>query len=219
MGWQSCPFFITPEELKTAFEPFKLIKDNRCVPIDYTDTPVEEFIENYSAIYERLVCGGTFQGKYAAMLNQIAITSDLSEIKFGMEHEIDGRMVKAVIYDKKSVLPYLAPFTFHTYTENGKLYVSTRYSYLAYLDSILGYEINFPKFSQSDVDYHGLASEKEFKSYPDYELFRKNIMKMTKPFSFRMDGITKKTSIRISDEAKKHLPDLNCIKSKGIEIL
>lgn len=219
MGWQSCPFFITPEELKTAFGPFKLVKSNCCVPIDYTDTPVEEFVENYSAFYGRLVSGETFGGKYSALLEQIAITSDLSQIEFGMEHELDGKIVKAVISNRKNVLPYLAPFTFNTYTENGKLYVSTRYSYLAYQDSILGYEIHFPKFSQSDADYYGLASEKEFKSYPDYELFRKNIMKITKPFQFRQDGITKKTLIRMSDEAKKHLPNLYCIKRKGIEIL
>lgn len=25
MGWQSCPFLVTPKELKTAFEPFRLV--------------------------------------------------------------------------------------------------------------------------------------------------------------------------------------------------
>ncbi len=51
MGWQSCPFLVTPQELQIAFEPFKLVIDNACVPIDYTNTPVEEFLENYSALY------------------------------------------------------------------------------------------------------------------------------------------------------------------------
>lgn len=219
MGWQSCPFLVTPEELKTAFEPFVLVTDNACVPIDYTNTPVEEFLKIYSALYERLIGGGVFEGKHAGLLKQIAITSNLSDIKFGMEHELDGKWVKAVIHDKKSILPYLAPFTFMTYTENNKLYVSTRASYLAYSEFIFGYEINFPKFSQSDADYYGLASEKEFKTYSDYELFRKNILKITKPFHFSMNGVVKKTLIRISDEAKVHLPNLHCIKSEGIEIL
>lgn len=74
----------------------------------------------------------------------IAITSNLSDLKFGMEQEIDGKMFKAVIVDKKiSPLPYLTPFTFNMYSENNKLYVSTKYSYLAYTESVLGYEINF----------------------------------------------------------------------------
>lgn len=219
MGWQSCPFLVTPKELQTAFEPFKLVIDNACVPIDYTNTPVEEFLENYSALYERLIEGEVFTGKYTELLKQIAITSNLSDIEFGMEHELDGQWVKAVINHRRSVLPYLAPFTFNTYQENGKLYVSTRASYLAYSDSIFGYEINFPKFSRSDADYYGIASEKEFKTHPDYELFRKYIMKITVPFSFNLNGVIKKTSIRISPEVKAYLPNLHCIKSKGIEVL
>lgn len=220
MGWQSYPFLVTPEELRTAFEPFKLVISNACVPIDYTDTPVGEFIENYSALYKRLISGEVLSGKNMGVLGHIAITSNLSEVKFGMEHELDGKMVKAVIHDKSiSPMPYLAPFTFMTYCENNKLYVSTRASYLAYPEFIFGYEINFRKFSQSDKDYYGISSEKEFKTYPDYQLFRKNIAKITKPLSFNLDGIVKKTSIRISDEVKIHLPKFYCIKSKGIEIL
>ncbi len=219
MGWQSCPFLVTPKELKTSFEPFKLVTDNACVPIDYTDTPVEEFLNIYSALYEQLISGKVFDEKYMGQLKQIAITSNLSDIKFGMEHELDGKWVKAVINDRKSILPYLAPFTFGTYTENDKLYVSTRASYLAYRESIFGYEIIFPKFSQSDADYYELTSEKELKAYPDYELFRKTIVKITKPFCFQLNGIVKKTSIRVSEEVKAYLPNMYCIKSKGIEIL
>lgn len=220
MGWQSYPFLVTPEELRTAFAPFKLVADNACVPIDYTDTPVEEFLENYSALYELLISGEVPDGKHGELLKQIAITSNLPEVKFGMKHELDGKMVKIVLHDRTiSPMPYLAPFTFMTYVENNKLYVSTRASYLAYRDFIFGYEINFRKFSQSDVDYYGLPSEKEFKTYPDYELFKKNIAKITKPLKFQLNGIVKKTSIRISDETRKYLPDFYCIKSRGIEIL
>lgn len=219
MGWQSCPFLVTPRQLEKALAPFGLVIDNACVPIDYANTPVGDFIKIYSAVYERLVDGDTFAGKNTGLLKQIAITTNLSDIKFGMEHELDGKWVKAVIHDKRSVLPYLAPFTFRTYTENDKLYVSTKASYLAYCDSIFGYEINFPKFSQSDAAYYGLASEKEFRAYPDYERFRKNILGITKPFSFRLNGSEKKTVIRISDEVKKCLPNLYCIKSQGIEVL
>ncbi len=219
MGWQSCPFLVTPKELQTAFEPFNLVIHNACVPIGYTNTPVEDFLENYSALYERLINGGVFDGSYHALLKQIAFTSNISDIKFCMEHELDGKWVKAMKHDKQSVLPYLAPFTFNTYTENNRLYVSTRYSYLAYSDSIFGYEVNFPKFSQSDADYYGLASEKKLNAYPDYEIFRKNIIKITKPFHFRLNGDVKKTQIRISDEVKAYLPNLHCIKCKGIEIL
>ena len=219
MGWQRCSFLVTPKELQIAFEPFKLVIHNACVPIDYTNTPVEDFLENYSAVYERLISGGVFTGKYQALLKHIAFTSNLSDIKFCMEHELDGKWVKAVKYDKQSILPYLAPFTFNTYTENNRLYVSTRYSYLAHSDSIFGYEVSFPKFSQGDVAYYGLASEKELHTYPDYELFRKNIIKITKPFHFRLNGDVKKTQIRISDEVKTYLSNLHCIKNKEIEVL
>lgn len=196
MGWQSCSFLVTPQQLEKALESFALVVDNACVPIDYANTPVGDFIKIYSAVYERLVDSDTFAGKNVGLLKQIAITTNLSDIKFGMEHELDGKRVKAVIHDKRSVLPYLAPFTFRTYTENDKLYVSTRSSYLAYCDSVFGYEINFPKFSQSDAAYYGLASEKELRAYPDYERFRKNILGITKPFSFRLNVLYQESGHR-----------------------
>lgn len=79
--------------------------------------------------------------------------------------------------------------------------------------------INFRKFCPSDADYYGLSSEKGFQTYPDYELFKKSIANITKPLTFRQNGIVKKTTIRISDEAKTYLPNFTCIKSQGIEIL
>ncbi|MBD5530857.1 MAG: hypothetical protein HDQ98_01460 [Lachnospiraceae bacterium] len=221
MGWQSYPFLVTPKELRTACEPFKLVVDNTCVPIDYTDTPIEDFLKNYSLLYELLIGGEVLNGKtHGKLLKQIAITTNLSAVKFSRGHELDGKMVKSVIFDKSiSPMPYLSPFTFVTYCENDKINVSTRASYMMYTDVVFGYEISFCKFSQSDVDYYGLSSEKEFKTYPDYELFKKSIAKITKPLRFRLNGIVKKTSIRISDEVKMHLPNLYCIKSNGIEIL
>lgn len=95
MGWQSCSFLVTPKELQTALEPFKLIINNTCVPIDYIDTPVEEFLENYSALYERLINDGVFDG---ALLKQIAFTSNLSDIKFCMEHELETHIRKIINY-------------------------------------------------------------------------------------------------------------------------
>lgn len=221
MGWQSYPFLVTPKELGMAFEPFKLVIDNRCVPVEYTNTPAAEFLKRYAALYELLISGGVVNAKaHGNLLENIAITSDLSAVKFGMEHELDGRMVKSVIFDRSvSPMPYLSPFTLTTYCENDKIYVSTRYSYLVYTDFIFGYAINFRKFCPSDADYYGLSSEKGFQTYPDYELFKKSIAKITKPLTLRQNGIAKKTTIRISDEVKTYLPNFSCIKSRGIEIL
>lgn len=221
MGWQSYPFLVTPNELGVFFEPFKLVIDNCCVPVEYTDTPAAEFLKSYAVLYELLTSGGVVNAKaHGNLLKHIAITSDLSAVKFGMEHELDGKMVKSVIFDRSvSPMPYLSPFTLTTYCENGKIYVSTGYSYLVYTDFIFGYQINFRKFCPSDADYYGLSSEKQFQTYPDYELFKKSIAKITKPLTFRQNGIVKKTTIRISDEAKTDLPNFFCIKSQGIEIL
>ena len=55
---------------------------NACVPIGYTNTPVEDFLENYSALYERLINGEVFNGSYRALLKQIAFTANLPDIKF-----------------------------------------------------------------------------------------------------------------------------------------
>lgn len=79
------------------------------------------------------------------------VTSNLSAVKFSRGHEHDGKMVKSVIFDKSiSPMPCLPPFTFLTYCENDKLYVSTRASHMMYTDVVFGYETCFRKFDQSD---------------------------------------------------------------------
>ncbi len=222
MGFQSYGFLVTPSELKKALEPFNLVVHNAHVPIDYKETPHDEFLKIYGGFYDSLI-----NGKTDEWFNKIggecmtALTTDLSAVKFGREHTYNGGQYKLLVDSDKRTgpLPYLAPFTFNTYTVNGKLFVSTRYSFIAYCDTILGFEAVYRKLSKSEQEYYGVSSEKDFDTYGDYILFKKNITSITKAFKFRLNGIEKNTSIRISGEVRNILNEIPLIKNKGIEVI
>lgn len=220
MQVHSCLFVVTPDELKEALRPLRLFIHNASVPIDYTETPKEVFIEKYTKLYE-LLCSGDkpSRERHGDLFDHFAVTADISSVIYGNEHICDGEKRKMFTDCTRGYPTHFAPFTFLTYEENGKLFVSTRASYLQYTEQIMGFQLEHLKIAtKQDEEYWGAASEKELSSYKDYELFRKYIFSITSAMTFRCGDTVKKTQIRVSEEAKKHLPDFYCIKSKGITV-
>ena len=218
MGFQYTPFVITPDELKTALAPFTLFIDNARVPVDYTFTPTEIFISNYSKIYDDL-CSGAMPDPNGKYWDYFAVTTDISSL--GRKYfEIGGEHYKMYETNSRGFAPYFMPFAFQAYADNGKVTVSTRGSWLVtYAGEIMGFQLVFPEFSKNEIEQFGVKSKKEYESYSDYKLLRDNIMKITSALRFSMNGIEKKTQIRVSEEAKEMLGGFYCIKSRNITVL
>ena len=220
MGFQSVLFVVTPDELRELIAPFTLFIGNKRMPRDYVSSPVGEFLENYSRIYEKLSAGEMIDpDKDDDLLRYYSLTTDITSLIW---RDIVSDGVPYMLFGgtTRGTPPYLAPFTFNTYEENGKLFVSTRGSWMVtYAGEIMGFELIFPKFSRSDSGFFGMESEKDMDSYADYKLFRDAVMKMTFAMKFGQNGFVKRTSIRMSKNAAADVSGFYCLKSRGIRLM
>lgn len=220
MGFQSTAFVVTPNELEESLLPFKLFIANAHVPVNYTYTPNSVFISNYRELYNKLCLGQKINHKTDwRLLQYFSITTDIRTIKYDNKHFYNGEEYMSYEESSRGFAPYFAPFTFGAYIENNKVYVTTQGSWLVDYTDIMGFQLFFPKLTKNEAEIFNISSEKEWDSYSDYMLFRDTIIKNTSAFCFEMNGIKKKTSIRISDNVKKVLSDFHCIKKNDLIIV
>ncbi len=228
MGFQSVLFVVTPDELENALIPFTLYIANAHVPVNYSFTPKSVFLNNYREMYGKL-CRGEKIDHYKdyKLLKYFDITTDISTVRFGKNHFYNGDEFKSYIGSERGYAPYFSPFIFDVYTENNKIYVSTAGSWAVAYTDIMGVQLSFPKMTKNEArlyneDGHGLyniESEKDWDSYNDYMLFRNYIMKHTSAFRFSLNGIEKKTSIRISEAVKAVISNFDCVKKNNLVVL
>lgn len=225
MGFQSTLFVITPDELELLLKPFTIFIGNTRIPRNYNCSPNKEFVEKYAKLYQKLCLGEMIDPhKDWKMLSYYNITTDISSLQW---QDIDpcktkdsNTLYKQFDGTSRGYAPYFSPFAFSAYMENNRITVSTQSSWLVtYAAEIMGYQLYFPKFSKSEAEYTGMASEKEWESYDDYKMFKDSINKMTTVLKLSLDGIEKKTQIRVSKEALNMISAFYCIKSRNINIL
>lgn len=221
MGFRSVLFVVTPDELEELLGPFTLFIGNARVERNYISTPSADLVDMYSALFKKLCSGEMIDPKKDYMLlKYYYITADISSVKWkNIDADDNKTLYKRFDGTSRGYAPYFAPFAFSAYTENDRLYVSTRSSWaVTYAAQIMGYQLLFPEFSASDKEYYGIGSEKEWQSYADFTLFSDTVRKMTSPLKMSLKGIEKKTQIRVSEKALQKLPCFYCIASRGIKI-
>lgn len=220
MVFQFTPFIMMPDELSKALEQFTLFISNKHVPIDYISTPSEVFVDNYKKFYTQLCNGEKINHRtHNGMLDYFSITTDISSVQFGREHIYCDKEYKSYLGTTRGYAPYFLPFTFSAYEENNKIFVTTRGSWMVDYADIMGFQLAYPKLTKSEAAEYNITSEQDWKSYSDYKLFKDFVTNHTTAFLFAMNGINKKTQIRVSLKAKEKLPNFYTIKKLGIEVL
>ena len=216
MGFTCLCFIITPDELREMIEPITLFISNTHVPVDYRFTSDDEFIQNYTEVISRLKNGEKIDKHNDYMhLKHYSYTTDISSIHFGDQHIYEGKEYKSFQESDRGFPPYFSPFAVMMSVEEDKVYFSTRVS--TSMGDIIGYELVFP--DKYEAAHYGLESEKDWKSFEDYRLCSDFIKNYTSPLKFSVDDIVKKTTIRVSDDAKKTLPDYDFVKKHKLTIL
>lgn len=94
-GWDSYSFVITPEEWEHCLAGFHCVIGNAHVPLDYHETPLEEYLDICHALYDRLMTGERLVWKqdYPLLCVQY-LTTDLSRCGYGHIHEYQGERYK-----------------------------------------------------------------------------------------------------------------------------
>ena len=219
MGWQFVPFVITPDELNNALNPFYLFVANARVPAEYTHTPVDVFLDNYSRLYRLLRSGEKINHRtHSGMLDYFAVTTDIDSVQWhGCKPP--NEQYKISSGTSRGIAPYFMPYTFSVYEQNGKTCVSTRNSWMIESTSVMGLQLAFPKLSKSEAEYYGVSSEKDWGTYNDYKLFKDYISKHTELLRILVNKSDKRTHIYVSPEVKSALPEFHCIKCCGAEVI
>ena len=216
MGFKSLCFIITPDELREMLRPVTLFVSNTHVPGDYSFTSDEEFIKNYTEIYMKLRRGEKIDKRTDhGFLKHYSYTTDISSVHYGDEHIYEGKKYKLFVESDRGFPPYFGPFAVMLSHEKDKVALSTRVS--DSIGDIIGFELVFP--NKAEAACYGLKSEKDWKSYSDYLLCSEFINSHTSPLGISVNGVVKRTVIRVSEEAKKHLPDYDFVRNHAITIL
>lgn len=217
MSWKPFNFIITPEELRTVLQPYHIVIDNTHVLLDYEESSLGEYIDMYRELFGLLSSGVQLIWKQHWHLTEHrAVTSDLSKCIYGRIHEYEGQQYKSPIFDEPLV--NLQPYTFSVYKDSkDKLAVSTRFSYEQNPENIVGVEINYPsKIIREGEDEW--VDARSLNGFVDFENIKKLIMAITKPLTIVKDGEVKRTSVRVSAEAKRYVGNFYAFKSNDIEI-
>lgn len=217
-GYYMFHFLITPNELENLLQPYHLIITNAHVPADYIESPISEYIELYRQLYEMLISGEKLStDRDHRLFAQRSVVPDLAMCRHEHYHKYEDKEYKHIKFDEPH--PYFSPFALVFYRDdNQKLCASTRWSYIVNSENIMGIEMNFAKKIKY-IDDSEFMHTSELESYSEYAALKKSIMKITKPLCVIMDGEQKKTSVRISEEVKKHINNFYFFKNGNITVV
>lgn len=207
-GWNKYYFLLSPDEMKRILCPYHMVIFNAHVPIDYTESNLEEYLSAYSALYDLLLSGSKicWERDYPLFLSR-GITSDLSNCTYGHTHIYEGETYKRADFHEPVV--GISPSTLWLQIgEDKKLSCSTSYSYAFCTEYYMGVRLDYPKMIQykTDGDYEALKSTKYLRTYQDFEKLKKSINEVSGILTIKTaDGIVRRTNIRIDDATKKRL--------------
>ena len=200
-------FILTPMEMEKIFKEYHLMSCTS-VPLDYTETPISELTDAYSALHAKLSAGEKIiYSDDWRLFPSFEVTNDLSLCPYNEPHIYDGKKRKSPNFDLS--VPRLEPFTLTIY--GGKLCKC----FAQFEENTVGYSLCVPykqRVYREDDSYYTEDIESEI-----FEELRKRIMAATKPLKVELYGKTLNTGIRISENAKKYAQnyyffDLYCVK-------
>ncbi len=219
-GWHRFCFLITPDELRSVTLPFHFVIGNAHVPMDYTESPAEEFITAYAALYDKLISCEPIEWLHDHRLFLIRhITSDLSRCGYGQEHEYNGSLYRRCCFEQPAAC--LSPFTL-TFSRNTQqqFTASTRGSFIQHAQNYFGLELSYPKRIQfsSGTEYEPMHGTGPLAGFGDFLSLREAITKITSPLRVGSAGNEKRLAVRVSGGVKHHLDNCRIFLSNDVRV-
>ena len=202
-------FILTPREMEKILEGYHLMSCTS-VPLEYTETPISEFIDAYSALHAKLSSGEKIiYSEDWRLFPSFKVTNDLSLCPYNEPHVYDGKKRKSPNFDLR--VPGLERFALLIH--EGKLCKN----FINCDENTVGYSLYVPykqRIYCEDDSYYTEDIESEI-----FEELRKRIMAITKPLKAEFYGKTVNTGIRISENAKKYARNYYFFDLYGVKIL
>lgn len=220
-GWKRFSFLLTPEELFKVLESYHLVIANAHVPMDYVESDLTEYMNTYRKLYEVLASGEKLVWKeHYSLLSQINVASDLSKCQYGKVHEYEGKQYKSAVFLEP--IAGIQPLALHFYEDSkGRLCTSTKFSYIACTEEILGLELYYPKkiWMKTADDYELVNNMEVLGNGQDFENMKHAISQITKPLRIQIGEEKKSTGVRVSPVAKQDLTKFYSYVSRKIVVI
>ncbi|MCM1181762.1 MAG: hypothetical protein NC337_00110 [Roseburia sp.] len=223
-GWHKYNFFLSPNKLEKILAEYHLVIFNAHVPVDYTESALEEYLSVYDRLSDLLFSGKKIDRNsddYPLFLHlHRGITSDLSNCVYGGPHLYEEKQYQFADFNEPVV--GIGPISLWVSVgEDQKPHCSTSYSYAFYPEYYMGVQLQYPKMIQyrKDDGYESLKTTKDLSSYQDFERLKKSIKEVSHILTIRTtDGIEKRTDIRVDDEVKSRLNRCWSFRQNGLSV-
>ena len=205
-GWEKFSFIVTPEELEAALQNMHLLITSRHVPDNYRETPIFEYIADYSRFYHKLMSGQQLVRGDIGNFTEIGIAQVLDTHSYGRTHTYCGAKYQLADFDEPCAI--ISHFPLHIYTtSNGNPSLTISASTCQFPEKTVGLELLFPKQIQFACDgyYTPLQTTKDLVPYQDFLIVRDRIKSVTKPLRLFITGKELRPKIRISQNALKDI--------------
>lgn len=222
-GWETFYFIITPRELKTVLEGMHLLHIQSRVPAEYTETPMEEYLEYYQDLYEKRVTGRPITPADLWLFHDIGVAGTLDRHGYGEPFEIDGGVYRKSDFDEPTA--YISHFPMYCERfnpEKPKLCLTVIDPTRGwYEENTVGLELVYPKKIQypDGDDYTDLESTQELPSYQDFLTLKKRIQAITKPLRVMMLDREVRTRVRVSPAALEDLDKFPFFRNNPVRVI
>lgn len=210
---RSC-FIVTPNELRTVFEGFHLVEMSTGVEDDYVESDPEVFFSAYDSLYKKLKNGDKLVWKN---------DYDIAYFSTGITDHLENCIYKPTIGLKVPNFNEPCPLvdTFCFFLCNDQL--TTSVCVFQFPENVCGLSLYFPLKVEYELDsekhLRGIVECVDLDDYITYETLNKRIRSITSPLKLDVGGRVRRTSVRVSDSAKKDLASFHFFTSNGISIL
>jgi len=188
-GWYKFQFAVTPNEMSNVLRSQNLfvVKTTKRVPIDYSNTPLDEYLDSYQQYVDAMVNTVEVPWQFCSSISHSLVTS-LTIFKPKVCPDPAYKLMNPV-----EPVINLGPVPISYSNRKLSTAVESKISF--------GIEMTFPKVVSFDRDGHeALYAADCFEIYKLFTELCSLITKMTKPCVFRSELQQHRTKIRISHE-------------------
>ena len=207
-------FIVTPDELRSILKDFHHVVMNTGVRKNYTESNPNDFLFTYDALYAKLKNGEKLIWK-----TDYDIVDFSTGITAHLENCIYRPSTRLSVPDFTEPCPYIETFCFLPWKDQ----LSTSFSVTQFPENVCGLCLYFPMKIEykNDTEKHsaGMLECTCLDDFKTYETLVERIKSITKPLKLDWDGKVRRTSVRISDEAKKDFSKFYFVTSNNITVI
>ena len=221
-GWETVYFIITPRELKTVLEGMHLLEVSSPVPVTYTETPHDEYLEYYQNLYEKRAAGQLVTTADMWEFHSIGVAGTLERHGYGTPFERDGAVYR--LHDFEEPCAAIGHFPMCCCGLDGDKPVLSLTTIMPmrgwYDENTVGLELFYPKKIRYPVgeDWTDLESTRDLASYQDFLLLKKRIQAITKPLRVMMLDREIRTRVRVSPMALEDLEKFSFFRNNPVTV-